>query len=127
MELIIVAVIAFVVGWKLNEFFHVGVMMVLLKELGVKEADLRRLADRHGIKLPDPDKDTGSSAPELEEIQIKVEKHGSEIYAFRADNDQFLGQGPDRESLITRLGQSMTNVRLTVIEGNEHMKPDTVA
>ena len=127
METLIIAVTAFVIGWKLNEFFHVAAMLNLLKELGVKEADLRRLAQRHGLDLPDPSESASSSVQDLEEIQIKVEKHGSEIYAFRADNDQFLGQGPDRESLITRLSQSMTNVRLTVIEGNEHIKPDTVA
>ena len=117
MELIIIAVLAFAVGWKLCQLLHTQAMMHLLKELGIKESDLRKLANKHGVMLPE--QPSVEAADDLTEIHIKVEQHGSEIYAFRADNDQFLGQGQDRDSLISHISKRMVNVRLIVDEGND--------
>ena len=49
-----------------------------------------------------------SQAPQRDSIvEVKLEQHGGQIYAFRKDNDQFLGQGVDRDTLIARLNQTM--------------------
>lgn len=92
----------------------------ILKDLGVTEQQLRELASRMGQPLPDAEK------IKLEEIEIRIEEHAGTLYAYRMDTDQFLGQGPDREGLIQRLTENLTNVRLVVAkeQGADHlMKP----
>jgi len=113
MELFITAVIAFYVGYRVNQITQIWAFKRILQELGIRDADMRRLAQRNGIELP-PEP---AQEPELEEIHIKLEQHQGQIYAFRVDSDGFLGQGPDREQLIARLTENLTNVRLIVDEG----------
>jgi hypothetical protein len=36
------------------------------------------------------------------------------LYAYRKDNQQFLGQGTDREGLIDSISKRMTDVRLII-------------
>ncbi len=107
-------------GSKFTDFLHRNVMTELLKELNVTEAQLRKVAEKNGIKLPEPRVD--SDEDELEEIHIKLEQHQGQIYAFRIDNDGFLGQGSDRESLFAALRSRMDNVRLIVDEGSDLIK-----
>ncbi len=116
-ELLILFVIGFIVGWKLNAIFHTAAMFAILKELGIKESDLRNLAKAKDIDLPAQDEHD-----ELEVIHIKLEQHQGQIYAFRVDNDGFLAQGTDRDSLINHLQQRMNNVRLIVDEGSDLIK-----
>jgi hypothetical protein len=77
----------------------------ILKDLGVTQQQMDQLRER---ALND------SSEQQLEEIEVKLEQHQGQIYAFRVDNDQFLGQGPDRESLLQRLTETMTDVRIII-------------
>ena len=113
MELFLAVVLGFVIGYRVNQIAQVWAFKRILKELGIKDSDMRKLAERNGIELPpEPAKE-----PELEEIHIKLEQHQGQIYAFRVDNDGFLGQGPDRDQLIARLTQNLNNVRLIVDEG----------
>jgi hypothetical protein len=83
----------------------------ILKDLDVTQDQLERLrADIEG--------DDQGSKPTMEDLEIRIEQHHGLLYAYRCDNDQFLGQGPDREALIQRLTESLTNVR--VIVSKEH-------
>lgn len=121
MEYFIVGIVAFVVGWRLGMEVHARIFAKMLEELGVTEEALDRL-------LKNLKKEQGKEEPEasqeeieeelLEEIPIKIEQHQGQLYAFRVDNDAFLGQGADRESLIKRLTETMNGVRLTVSEEN---------
>lgn len=110
-------VVGFYAGWKLSDYLRTTATMMLFRELGISEKDLRALAKKNGMELPEDNSE--DSEDDLEEIHIKVEKHGTEIYAFRVDNDQFLGQGSTREQLIESMGQRMKDVRLIVDEGKE--------
>lgn len=119
MEYIIIALVAFFVGYKVSEFMHVLSFKKVLDDLGVTREQLRQLGEKAAREL-------GREVPEefqdpegLEVIHIKLEQHQGQIYAFRADNDGFLGQGTDRDSLILTLKQRMNNVRLIVDEGGE--------
>jgi len=116
-ELLILFVIGFILGWKLNAVFHTAAMFTILKELGIKESDLRKLAQDKNLDLP-----VQAEHDELEEIHIKLEQHQGQIYAFRTDNDGFLAQGSDRDTLISSLQQRMNNVRLIVDEGGDLIK-----
>ena len=116
MEYALIALLAFIVGFRIAEALHQMAFRKIMEELGIKESQLRDLARKNGLKLedePDPKAD-----PELELIEVKLEQHQGQIYAFRTDTDQFLGQGTDRESLIAALKQRLNNVRLVISEEN---------
>ncbi len=114
-ELILVFVAGVILGHRISSAVSQAAFKKILEELGIREKDMRDLARRNGISLPEPE----AAEPELEEIHIKLEQHQGQIYAFRMDNDGFLGQGKDRDSLIQHLQQRMMNVRLIVDEGGE--------
>ncbi len=117
-ELILVFVAGVILGHRISSAVSQAAFKKILEELRVSEQDMRDLARRNGIILPEP----AAEPEELEEIHIKLEQHQGIIYAFRKDTDQFLGQGSDRESLINRLKQNLNNVRLVIDEGAELIK-----
>lgn len=102
-EFIIVFAVGFWLGHKVATVMHILSFKKILEELGVKRSDMLRLAHRNGLDLPEEQQ----PKPQAEIVDVKLEQHGSEIYAFRKDNDQFLGQGADRDALIARLNQTM--------------------
>jgi uncharacterized membrane-anchored protein YhcB (DUF1043 family) len=81
----------------------------ILKDLNVNQSQLEQLRAQL---------DTDDEVRPLPQLEIRIEQQGTELYAYRCDNDQFLGQGPDREALIKRLTENLTNVR--VIVSKEH-------
>lgn len=104
--------LAFALGWWLatrvtTTLLHMT-FMEILKDLGIKEDQLRDLARRNGLPLPlIPD-------TELPILEVRLEQHQGVIYAFRKDNDAFLGQGADREDLVKRLTENLSNVRVII-------------
>ena len=120
MEYFIVGIVAFVVGWRLGMEVHARIFAKILEELGVTEEDLDGLLKNLNEDMGEEETASQEEIEEelLEEIPIKIEQHQGQLYAFRVDNDAFLGQGADRESLIKRLTETMNGVRLTVSEEN---------
>ena len=91
----------------------------ILKDLGVTEQQLRKLAQDNNIKIDeDKLKDTITGEITVTPMEIKIEQHGDMLYAYKLEDDQFLGQGTDREALIQRLTENLTNVRLIIAEEN---------
>lgn len=122
-------VLGFALGWRINNAFHVAAIKQLLTELGVSDRQLMKVAKDIATELG-PEAQAKIRALEerandgLEQIEIKVEKHGEVLYAFRKDNDAFLGQGTNKDQLIEAMSKRMKNVRLTVVEGDEYMKAE---
>lgn len=85
----------------------------ILKDLGVTEQQLRELARKNDLDL-DSDQQHSDKEDGLTPIEIKIEEVQGTLYAYRLDNNQFLGQGVDREQLIQRLKENLTNVRLII-------------
>lgn len=112
-ELFILFVVGVFLGYRLSTAIHVKMIKLMFTELGITEQDLRKVAERAGVDLPEP----AAEEPELEEHEIIVEQHGDMLYAFKAENDEFLGQGTDRDSLVARIAERYKNVRFTVKEG----------
>ena len=132
MELVIEYAIMFVLGWwlgsKITGHSQLLLFKQILTDLKISNADLVRVARKTGADFITPEQEATLKAAEeadLEQIEIKVEKHGEMLYAFRADNDQFLGQGTSREELIKAMSDRLRNVRCTVVEGNEYMIKDS--
>ena len=47
-------------------------------------------------------------------VDVKLEQQGTEIFAYRKSDDQFLAQGSDADSLIERLNQNLTPCKVVV-------------
>lgn len=128
--LAIFTMIGMVIGWRMGSNFHIRMFKEILNELGVTNQQLLNVAKANAVGLGEEaqaqiraiEEKAAAAGQDLEQIEIKVEKHGDILYAFRKDNDQFLGQGADREALIIAMSQRLKNVKLTVVEGDEYMK-----
>ncbi len=129
-ELVIIFVLGIAIGWRASATFHINLLKQLLLDLGVTNQQLIKVAKNAAATLGVEEQEqvrqleTRIDEEGLERIEIKVEKHSNTLYAFRKDNDQFLGQGSSKEQLIAAMGERMKNVRLIVVEGDEHMKPE---
>lgn len=117
MELIIVAVVAFIAGFKISEIIHVVSFKRVLQDLGIRESRLRELARDKGIDLPSADSEPEPAAA----YEIRVEQHGDQLYAYKMDGE-FLAQGTTQEALIERIAQRFKNVRFTVREGADLLR-----
>ena len=47
-------------------------------------------------------------------VDVKLEKVGTAIFAYRKSDHQFLAQGSDADSLIARLNENLTPCRVVV-------------
>ena len=110
LELIITFTIGWILGWKINDVLRTAAIKALLKELGVTDQDLRAAAARNGIEI--------SAAPDTAAdetvVEVKLEQHEGQIFAYRKSDDTFLAQGTDRDSLIDRLNQTMKPCRILI-------------
>lgn len=120
MEYIIIAIIAFYIGYRASQIVHVMSFKQVLEDLGVTTEQLQELARKNGMEglVDDQSNDSNTGEAALTSIEIKIEEHQGVLYAYRLDTDQFLGQGPDRDQLIGRLKDNLTNVRLIISEEN---------
>lgn len=110
LEFIIVFIAGCALGSRITNVWNQMTFREILKELGVTETQMRDLAVKNGIKVDEEQPNTDG----LPVLEVKIEKHGDQLFAFRKDNDQFLGQGTDRDALIDRLTQNLNNVRVII-------------
>jgi hypothetical protein len=117
MELLIAVIIAFAFGWYAGSWVTTHLLALsfrqILDDLGVKNSQLRKLAEDVGVELPDVNAST-QTGDTLEPVEITLEQHQGVIYAYRKDTQQFLGQGTDRQGLIDSISKRMTDVRLII-------------
>ena len=108
-ELIIAGLLGILIGWQAAKRVHLQGFRELLRALKVTEADLLRAM----IKIQ-------SKEWQLEEaedptvVDVKLEKVGTAIFAYRKSDHQFLAQGSDADSLIARLNENLTPCRVVV-------------
>ena len=117
METLILVVIAFVFGWYAGSQITTYLLSLsfrqILNDLGVKDQQLLKLAQDidPDFSAVNASTDSGDS---LTPLEITLEQHQGVLYAYRKDNQQFLGQGTDREGLIDSISKRMDNVRLII-------------
>ena len=100
MEYLIVAAIAFFVGWKISEILHVFSFKRILEDLGVNEDRLKKLAEKiNQGDSKDQDQDTSGKTV----INIKVEEVEGVLMAFERDHQQFIAQGKTSDELLQRI------------------------
>ena len=114
--LIVIFVAGFFVGFKVQEKIMFYTMAEMFKKAGITNKELDKFIGHWAEDMQDEAVEKDEEGYEI--VNIKVEKHGEVLYAFRKDNDQFLGQGDSKESLIKRLGEKAVGVRMVIDEGD---------
>jgi len=107
--IILALVIGFIVGAKVSHIWQQFVFTEILKDLGVTDQQLQNLI-KDAAETDDGD--------HLERLEIRIDEHQGQLYAYTLDDNRFLGQGKDREQLIEHLKLNLTNVRLIIQEEN---------
>ena len=113
-ELFIVAALGIFIGWQAAKRVHLQGFRELLRALKVTEQDLLRamIKIQSGEwQLEDPEGTKDETV-----VDVKLEQQGTEIYAYRKSDDQFLAQGSDADSLIARLNQNLTPCKVVVAQ-----------
>lgn len=120
-EMILLLAVGFYVGWKLNELIMLFTFRRIIEQLKIKPEDLKELATKLGIVLPEedvtastPGSTDGNSEDDMPTVEVRLEQHNNVLYAYRKDTGQFLGQGATKELLIERMGERLQQVRLLI-------------
>jgi len=111
-ELIIVGLVGILIGWQAAKRVHLQGFRELLRALKVTEQDLLRAM----IKIQSGEWQLEDSEGTKDEtvVDVKLEQQGTEIYAYRKSDNQFLAQGSNAASLIERLNHNLTPCKVVV-------------
>lgn len=117
----ILAAVGFIVGWimgaKITRAIMQRVFAEVLGDLNINADNLKALAEKYGMKVTKVEVD--ENGEEQEVVEVKIEEHHGQLYAFRKDTDKFLGQGANREELIERLKHEFSGtVKMIVREAD---------
>jgi len=113
-ELFIAAVVGIFIGWTASKQVHLDGFRQLLRALKVTEQDLLRAMIKiqsREWQLEDPEGTKDETV-----VDVKLEQQGTEIYAYRKSDNQFLAQGSNAASLIERLNQNLTPCKVVVAQ-----------
>lgn len=103
-DLFIVALIAFIAGFRISSWIHVESTKSLLEALNVSTSDLIRVAKEKGIDLGKYNEaDDEESTPTRSTLEIKVEEHKGQYYAFELERDAFIAQGKTTDELLAEI------------------------
>jgi len=113
-ELIIVGILGIIVGWSASKQVHLNGFRQLLRALKITEDDLLRAMIKIQSAEWQLEEAEGTKDPTV--VDVKLEKVGTAIFAYRKSDHQFLAQGSDADSLIERLNQNLTPCRVVVAQ-----------
>jgi hypothetical protein len=106
--------LAFYLGYKFNEKIMYLTFSKMLKDAGITNKELDKFinhwAPEIGIEREADD--------DADRIEIRVERHGEVLYAFRKDNEQFLGQGTDLDSLTKIIAERFRDANFILRSGD---------
>ena len=113
-ELFIAALVGLFIGWQAAKRVHLQGFRDLLRALKVTEEDLLRAMVR--VQSTEWQLDAPEGTKEGTVVDVKLERVGTEIFAYRKSDDRFLAQGSDADSLITHLNENLTPCRVVVAQ-----------
>jgi hypothetical protein len=111
-ETVLIVVVAFWLGMRWATHFQQKIFREILRGLGITDRQLHELVLRQQQQLAGliPEEPTA----DLTVVEVRLEQMGDVLYAYRKSDDQFLGQGSDRDSLIQRLNQNLTPCKVVI-------------
>ena len=113
-ELIIATVVGIFIGWTASKQVHLQGFRQLLRALKITEADLLRAMIR--VQSREWQLDAPEGTKDSTVVDVKLEQQGTEIFAYRKSDNQFLAQGSNADSLIERLNQNLTPCKVVVAQ-----------
>jgi hypothetical protein len=113
-ELIIAAAVGILIGWQASSRVHLDGFRQLLRALKITEQDLLRAMVKIQSREWQLNDDEGTKDSTV--VDVKLEQVGTEIFAYRKSDNQFLGQGQDSQTLIERLNQNLTPCKVVVAQ-----------
>jgi len=114
-ELLIVAwVFGLLIGWQASKQVHLNGFRQLLRALKITEDDLLRAMVK--IQSAEWQLEQAEGTKDSAVVNVKLEQQGTEIYAYRKSDNQFLAQGSNADSLIERLNQNLTPCKVVVAQ-----------
>jgi len=112
-ELLIVAwVFGLLIGWSASKQVHLNGFRQLLRALKITEDDLLRAMVK--IQSAEWQLEQAEGTEDRAVVDVKLEQQGTEIFAYRKSDNQFLAQGSNADSLIERLNQNLTPCKVVV-------------
>jgi hypothetical protein len=113
-ELFIATLLGILIGWQAAKRVHLQGFRDLLRALKVTEEDLLRAMIKVQSGEWQPDEDEGAKDGTV--VDVKLEQQGTEIFAYRKRDNQFLAQGSNADTLIERLTQNLTPCKVVVAQ-----------
>jgi hypothetical protein len=113
-ELFIATLLGILIGWQAAKRVHLQGFRDLLRALKVSEQDLLRAMAK--IQSGEWQPEDLEGAKEGTVVNVKLEQQGTEIFAYRKSDNQFLAQGSDADTLIERLTQNLTPCKVVVAQ-----------
>lgn len=108
MTFVIGAVLGAVAGYRVADHIHKSIIPDLFRRAGITPEKLEKIMEDLRQEIA-----TGEDKESVE-IMIKVEQHGSQLYVFRKDNDEFLGQGQNKDEILAILRSKFKDVKFAV-------------
>lgn len=108
MTFVIGAVLGAVAGYRVADHIHKSIIPDLFRRAGITPEKLEKIMEDLRQEIA-----TGEDKESVE-IMIKVEQHGSQLYVFRKDNDEFLGQGKNKDEILAILRSKFKDVKFAV-------------
>jgi hypothetical protein len=107
--------LGFILGAWVSSIFHRSIMREFLKELGYDtEEKLKQLHDRIARKLT---ADNSAAVAGEPVIKIRLEQHQGILFAYREDDQTFVGQGNTREDLVASIMHRIRGCTVEIVNG----------
>jgi hypothetical protein len=107
--------LGFVIGAWISSIFHRSIMREFLKEMGYDTPEkLLELHERLARKLTADNSAAVSGKPV---IKIRLEQHQGIIFAYREDDQTFVGQGNTREDLLASIMHRIRGCTIEIVNG----------
>ena len=106
-------------GFRMATRFHLEAARNIFEKLGITEQQMRDVHQQVQREFDQLDND--EEGPEC--LEIKIEKHAEQLFAYRKQDGQFLAQATDSAALIELLKTKFKDQRVTITpeDGAEHI------
>ena len=93
MDYFLISLIAFYIGWKINEIWMARSFAEILKDLGVSPDRVHRLALDNGVEV----------ATDKEAIELKIDSVEGQFLAYEVKDNRFITQATTGEQLLAQI------------------------
>ncbi len=127
MDIIVLAIVfvimGVIIGSWISHLFHRAIMREFLKELGYDTPEkLKQLHDQVAQKLTEDNSAAQGGKPV---IRVRLEQHQGIIFAYREDDQTFVGQGNTQEDLVASIMHRIRGCTIEIVNSELLRENDT--